>query len=202
MSDSGLIEPAEAALAVLEELKRQRTEGIRELYMEDSTLESLEDVLGGSKAAPQVPQRLEVSHVAEPAQDAVASVVKEPVSTVPLPKASEPKPSVQAVNPALLTPPEITLPKASKQEQWDWLKERVLGCETCKSELNPNGKIVFGVGNLDADLFLCGEAPGAEEETAGEPFVGPAGELLDRIISARGMSRESDYIGNVLNFRP
>ena len=66
MSDSGIIEPAEAALAVLEELKRQRTEGIRELYMEDSTLESLEDVLGGSKQTPQVPQRLEVSPVAEP----------------------------------------------------------------------------------------------------------------------------------------
>jgi uracil-DNA glycosylase family 4 len=197
MSEAGLIDPAEAALAVLEELKRQRTEGIRELYMEDSTLQSLEDLLGGSKAAPQVPQRLEVSPVAEPAQDAVASVVKEPVSTIPLPKAS-----VQPVNPALLTPPEITLPKGSKQEQWDWLKERVLGCETCKSELNPNGKIVFGVGNLDADLFLCGEAPGAEEETAGEPFVGPAGELLDRIISAMGMSRESVYIGNVVNFRP
>jgi uracil-DNA glycosylase family 4 len=202
MSDSGLIEPAEAALAVLEELKRQRTEGIRELYMEDSTLESLEDVLGGSKQTSQVPQRLEVSPVAEPAQDAVASVVEEPISTVPLPKASEPKPSVQAVNPALLTPPEITLPNGSKQEQWDWLKESVLGCETCKSELNPNGKIVFGVGNLDADLFLCGEAPGAEEETAGEPFVGPAGELLDRIISAMGISRESVYIGNVVNFRP
>ncbi|MEL0005244.1 MAG: hypothetical protein VW643_05545, partial [Opitutales bacterium] len=90
MSDSGLIEPTEAALAVLEELKRQRTEGIRELYMEDSTLQSLEDLLGGSKAAPQVPQRLEVSPVAEPAQDAVASVVEEPISTAPLPKASEP----------------------------------------------------------------------------------------------------------------
>ena len=57
MSDSVLIEPAEAALAVLEELKRQRTEGIRELYMEDSTLQSLEDLLGGSKEAPPVPQR-------------------------------------------------------------------------------------------------------------------------------------------------
>ena len=82
------------------------------------------------------------------------------------------------------------------------MKQRVLGCETCNSELNPKGKIVFGVGNLNADLFLCGEAPGAEEELAGEPFVGPAGELLDRIISAMGLSRESVYIGNVVNFRP
>ena len=61
MSDSVLIEPAEAALAVLEELKRQRTEGIRELYMEDSTLQSLEHLLVGSKEAPQIPQRQVVS---------------------------------------------------------------------------------------------------------------------------------------------
>ena len=202
MSETGVIEPVEAALAVLEELKRQRTEGIRELYMEDSTLQSLEDLLGGSMGAPPDQQRQAVAQVAEPAQDAVASVVEEPISTSPLPKESQPKPSVQAVNPALSTPPQISLPEGSKKEQWNWLKERVLGCETCKSELNPNGKIVFGVGNLDADLFLCGEAPGAEEETAGEPFVGPAGELLDRIISAMGLSRESVYIGNVVNFRP
>ena len=202
MSDSGLIEPADAAFAVLEELKRQRTEGIRELYMEDSTLQSLEDLLGGSKETTPVQQRQVYASVAEPVPDAVTSVVEEPVSVVPLPKASEPKSSVQAVNPELFTPPQIILPQGSKKEQWDWLKERVLGCETCKSELNPNGKIVFGVGNLNADLFLCGEAPGAEEETAGEPFVGPAGELLDRIISAMGLSRESVYIGNVVNFRP
>ena len=88
MSEAGLIEPAEAALAVLEELKRQRTEGIRELYMEDSTLESLEDLLGGSEKVPPVPQRQVVSQVAEPVHDTVASVVEEPTSTAPLPKAS------------------------------------------------------------------------------------------------------------------
>ena len=202
MSDSGFMEPAEAALAVLDELKRQRTEGIRELYMEDSTLESLEALLGGPKDRPPVQQQQVLAPVAEPVQDTVASVVEEPVNVAPLPKASEPKPSAQVVNSALQTPPQITLPQRSKEEQWEWLRDRVLGCETCKSELNPNGKIVFGLGNLDADLFLCGEAPGAEEETAGEPFVGPAGELLDRIISAMGLSRESVYIGNVVNFRP
>ena len=202
MSEEAVIEPVDAALAVLEELKRQRMEGVRYLYMEDSTLQSLVNLLGESKNSLPQPTRQPVATVAVPTPDAVTSVMEEPVSIVPLPKASEPKPSVQAVNPALLAPPQITLPQGSKNEQWAWLKDRVLGCETCKSELNPNGKIVFGVGNLDADLFFCGEAPGAEEETAGEPFVGPAGELLDRIISAMGLSRESVYIGNVVNFRP
>jgi uracil-DNA glycosylase family 4 len=202
MSEEAVIEPVDAALAVLEELKRQRMEGVRYLYMEESTLQSLENLLGESKDPLPQPSHQPVETLAVPTADTVTSVMEEPISTAPLPKASEPKPSVQAVNPALLTPPQITLPHGSKNEQWAWLKDLVLGCETCKSELNPNGKIVFGVGNLDADLFFCGEAPGAEEETAGEPFVGPAGELLDRIISAMGLSRESVYIGNVVNFRP
>ena len=202
MSESVTIEPVEATLAVLEELKRQRTEGVRHLYIEDSTLKSLEDLLGGSKQTLPVPQCKAVASVASPIQDAVASIVEKPVSVEPSPKLSEPKPSVLAVNPAFLKPPQIILPSGSNVEQWEWLRKRVLSCETCKSELSPNGRIVFGSGNIDADLFLCGEAPGAEEELVGEPFVGPAGELLDRIISAMGLSRESIYIGNVVNFRP
>jgi len=202
MSMEIAIEPVDAVLAVLEELKRQRTEGIRELYIEDSTLQSLENLLVGSKETPSVQQGQVVAQDAEPVSDTVGRVVEEPVSVATLPNVSGAKTRLQEVNPALLTPPQITLPQGSKDEQWSWLKNRVLGCETCKSELNPKGEIVFGVGNLNADLFLCGEAPGAEEELAGEPFVGPAGELLDRIISAMGLSRESVYVGNVVNFRP
>ena len=82
------------------------------------------------------------------------------------------------------------------------VKAKVLDCETCKSELNPDGKIVFGEGDLDADIFLCGEAPGADEELAGNPFVGPAGELLMKILGAMGLQREKVYIGNILNWRP
>ena len=55
---------------------------------------------------------------------------------------------------------------------------------------------------MDAEIFFCGEAPGAEEEQQGEPFVGPAGNLLDRIIEAMGISRDSVYLGNILNWRP
>jgi DNA polymerase len=62
--------------------------------------------------------------------------------------------------------------------------------------------VVFGEGNLDAELFLCGEAPGAEEEVEGSPFVGPAGELLVKVLSAMGLSREKVYLGNILNWRP
>ena len=81
-------------------------------------------------------------------------------------------------------------------------RRECLVAKPASPSLVQKGRIVFGSGNIDVDLFLCGEAPGAEEEIVGEPFVGPAGELLDRIISAMGLSRESVYIGNVVNFRP
>ena len=203
MSDEDVIDPLDAASAVLEELKRQRTEGVRSLYMEDSTLESLENLLGETKdPLPATVDKTQDVRVTESIAVSKIPLEDELIRSTPANKVSEPKASAQSVNPALLTPPEISLPEGSKHEQWTWLKERVVGCEVCKSELNQKGKIVFGVGNLDADLFLCGEAPGAEEEIAGEPFVGPAGELLDRIISAMGLSRESVYLGNVVNFRP
>lgn len=62
--------------------------------------------------------------------------------------------------------------------------------------------MVFATGNPDADIMLIGEAPGAEEEKQGEPFVGPAGQLLNRIITAMGLKRESVYISNICKFRP
>jgi len=60
----------------------------------------------------------------------------------------------------------------------------------------------IGVGNLDASLMFVGEAPGAEEEVQGEPFVGPAGQLLNRMIAGMALSRAEVYIGNIMNWRP
>jgi DNA polymerase len=62
--------------------------------------------------------------------------------------------------------------------------------------------VVFGVGDINAQLMFIGEAPGADEDTQGEPFVGKAGQLLTRIIQTMGLSRESVYIGNILKCRP
>ena len=74
-------------------------------------------------------------------------------------------------------------------------------CVRCKLHTARN-KIVFGVGNPDARLLFVGEAPGADEDRQGEPFVGRAGQLLDRIIGAMGLRREDVYIANVLKCRP
>ncbi len=62
--------------------------------------------------------------------------------------------------------------------------------------------LVFGVGNPQADLVVIGEAPGAEEDRQGEPFVGPAGQLLDKILAAIGFARSDVYIANILKCRP
>ena len=99
-------------------------------------------------------------------------------------------------------PPALRLPSGSKRERWEALRKIVLGCEECKKHVKPGKQIVFGVGNLDAEIFFCGEAPGAEEEDQGEPFVGRAGKLLDKIIEAMGLRRADVYIGNIMNWRP
>ena len=98
--------------------------------------------------------------------------------------------------------PLVTLPSGTKQEQWDWLKNKVLTCPHCLSHLYPGKKLVFGSGNLNADIFFCGEAPGADEEDQGEVFVGRAGQLLTKIIEAMGIKRSEVYIGNIMNWRP
>jgi uracil-DNA glycosylase len=61
---------------------------------------------------------------------------------------------------------------------------------------------VFGVGNIDAQLMFVGEAPGADEDAQGEPFIGRAGELLTKIIQAMGLQRSDVYIANILKCRP
>ncbi|MDR2812677.1 MAG: uracil-DNA glycosylase [Puniceicoccales bacterium] len=91
---------------------------------------------------------------------------------------------------------------ASKREHWEDLRERVLGNEDLKKHVRPGKNLVFGVGNLEAEIFFCGEAPGADEEIQGIPFVGRAGQLLTKIIGAMGLSRETVYIGNIMNWRP
>ena len=75
-------------------------------------------------------------------------------------------------------------------------------CTRCPLHLQGRKQIVFGVGNPNADLMFVGEAPGADEDVQGEPFVGRAGQLLTKIIEAIGLSRGDVYIANVIKCRP
>ena len=107
-----------------------------------------------------------------------------------------------AIDPTIPPPPAVDLPKGDKRAQWEWLKKRVLECPVCNGHVHRGRKVVFGTGDLDADIFFCGEAPGMEESVQGEPFVGPAGQLLTKMIQAMGLERSQVYIGNIMNWRP
>ena len=82
------------------------------------------------------------------------------------------------------------------------IRERVDVCTKCAHLACSRTQTVFGVGNPDADLMFIGEAPGADEDQQGEPFVGRAGQLLTRILKAMNFAREDVYIANILKCRP
>jgi DNA polymerase len=81
-------------------------------------------------------------------------------------------------------------------------RERVAACIKCAHLVCSRTQTVFGVGNPNADLMFIGEAPGADEDQQGEPFVGRAGQLLTRILKAMNFAREDVYIANILKCRP
>jgi DNA polymerase len=95
-----------------------------------------------------------------------------------------------------------TADKGDQEVRLAALREKVLVCTKCAHLAEFRHSVVFGVGNPNADLMFVGEAPGADEDMRGEPFVGKAGELLTRIIETMGFTRSTVYIANVLKCRP
>jgi DNA polymerase len=89
----------------------------------------------------------------------------------------------------------------AEELDWDELRQCVADCTRC--ELSESRRqTVFGVGNPSADWMIIGEAPGAEEDRQGEPFVGRAGKMLDEMLRAIGHSRDSVFIANTIKCRP
>jgi len=87
------------------------------------------------------------------------------------------------------------------QEKWDNLFNAIYGCTRCPlARYRTN--VVPGEGNKNADLMFIGEGPGRDEDLSGRPFVGAAGQLLDKMIAAIGMKREDVYIANIVKCRP
>jgi uracil-DNA glycosylase len=91
---------------------------------------------------------------------------------------------------------------ADRQIAFDSLNEQVVACRKCDDIVCRRQRTVFGVGAISARVVMFGEAPGGEEDRAGEPFVGPAGQLLDKILVASGLKRPEVYIVNALKCRP
>jgi DNA polymerase len=110
-------------------------------------------------------------------------------------------PSVPRAVPAESGKPASVSP-AAKEAAFAELRQRVMQCVQCSHLVRARKNVVFGVGDIHSPLMFVGEAPGADEDEQGEPFVGRAGQLLTRIIETMGFSRRSVYIGNVLKCRP
>lgn len=86
-------------------------------------------------------------------------------------------------------------------ETWEELENSIENCQKCKLS-NGRAHIVFGTGNKNADIMFIGEGPGADEDKLGEPFVGKAGQLMNKAFSGLGITRENVYIANIVKCRP
>lgn len=189
--------PNPAVQAIHTELKRLQSEGIDRVFLDDDTLRLIKQPKEDAPPLRAAPQKL---------NSALASLGTESSAAQPVakstPTATQPTAAPSHIKPLPDQAPAIELPNGDAATRMAWLRERVEGCETCKEHLSEFGKIVFGEGNPEADIFFCGEAPGADEEKKGEPFVGAAGQLLTKIIGAMGLKRDDVYIGNILKWRP
>ncbi len=180
----------------LQELKER---GVRFVSLSPETLAGL------SHPPPAARPR---SH-AVPPESAPRPVVRPPATPTPIP----PKPVEQIPPPAQV----LSLPLASEQTApapapilspearaaaFADLRRRALACVRCPNLVAARKHVVFGVGDINAQLMFIGEAPGADEDAQGEPFVGKAGQLLTRIIQTMGLTRDTVYIGNILKCRP
>ena len=166
--------------AVYDELVRRQEAGEKSVYLSEESISLLKQV--SSEQSVSQPDPL-VQRPVAPAKTIKRKTSAKPVIEVP-------------------DAPEFSLPEGDKVNRWEALRDRVLNDEWCRSQVKPGKKVVFGVGSLDSRIFFCGEAPGQEEEIEGEPFVGPAGQLLTKIIKAMGLQRPDVYIGNIMNYRP
>ncbi len=139
-----------------------------------------------------------------PATAASASPGDEQVEPVPAPPgeagAGE-RPAAPPVDAASQEPDAGVATPAIAAMDWAQLEQAVANCQACALHASRT-RPVFGVGSHQADWMIIGEAPGAEEDRLGEPFVGRAGKLLDLMLAAVGLARERVYIANILKSRP
>lgn len=136
-------------------------------------------------------QELKESGIDGLSLEPAAAAILEPSPAQPFSAKFEPQQNVQQPDSA----------PAEKQETLEQIRKNLGDCQRCKLGATRN-KLVFGAGNPQARLVFVGEGPGADEDQKGEPFVGDAGRMLNRIISAMGLQREEVYICNVVKCRP
>jgi DNA polymerase len=179
----------DGAIQHLQELKAS---GVRFVSLSPETLTALRQPRPAAPPAP-APRPVALSP-ATPRQITPKPVEPKPAlaTALPLPRPGD--------NPVPAAAP--TLSPAAKTAAFAELRQRATACVRCPNLAAARKNVVFGVGDINAQLMFIGEAPGADEDQQGEPFVGKAGQLLTKIIQTMGLTRESVYIGNILKCRP
>jgi DNA polymerase len=178
--------------ATIQHVEGLKARGVRHVAVAPETLRAL----ALPPAAAPKPQTTSLKSP-PPAPAPVAPRISAPV----LPSAEKFKTEPATIAPAFAAP-AVQLATPEKIAAFATLRERALACVKCPHLASSRKNVVFGVGSLDAQLMFVGEAPGADEDELGEPFVGKAGQLLTKIIQATGLSRADVYIANILKCRP
>jgi len=183
------MDPAEAIDALLEELYRQKAAGVKRVSVSDESVALLKELAGAAV----------VSATPKPAAPvAMAPATKSVVR--PATPVTKNEGTIIVSHP-LPEPPVIKLPSGTKTEQLLWLQKTIEACEVTQKHLEGK-KALFGHGSETAKVFFVGEAPALEEVEANRSFVGPAGELLSKIISATGLTEKECYFANLMTWRP
>jgi uracil-DNA glycosylase len=200
--------------ATIRHLEELRTRGVRYLSVSPELLRALAQPLPRQPISPDSSRREEtrVPTPANPSHAPSVAALKKVTTTAPQSatgnRDSGIAPAVAEMDLSLGLPgetpatPAAPLSPEAKAAAFAELRERVLACVKCEHLASSRKNVVFGVGNVDADLMFVGEAPGADEDEQAEPFVGKAGQLLTKIIEAMGLRRGDVYIGNILKCRP
>lgn len=178
----------DATIAHIEQLKEQ---GVRHLQVSPETLAALQTTPATAKRGMVLPPT-----ASAPAPTRVAAVA------APAPPSQIVRPAPASLPVAAPAAQRPALDPQAKVAAMQNLRERALSCVKCPNLASYRTTVVFGVGDINAQLMFVGEAPGADEDRQGEPFVGAAGQLLTRIIQTMGLSRDTVYIGNILKCRP
>lgn len=178
-------ESLDAAIQYLQQLKAR---GVKYLTVSPSTLAALSN---GPRPSPPTARPVKAPRAEAPLRESPAKPVAPPAS-------ADEGPSIAVLAPRVPS----SLSGEAKAAAMSELRERALGCQKCPRLAASRQNVVFGVGDINSPLLFVGEAPGADEDSQGEPFVGQAGQLLTRIIQTMGFPRDTVYIANVLKCRP
>jgi DNA polymerase len=197
--------------ATIQHLEDLRAGGVRHAAVSPETLRALSQPVTGKPQIPNPKSQIETAAAAGPElrssrpvfRGSTAEGGREEVQTSQMSATG----NLPAMQPSLLTSaPTDNFPTSARSPEkaaaFAALRERALACAKCAHLASSRKSVVFGVGSIDAQLMFVGEAPGADEDGQGEPFVGKAGQLLTKIIQATGLSRAEVYIANILKCRP